>query len=111
MRTLIAGVIVIAVVALPTSGYAWPWETEKSQQAEVPPVGRFQIIIHPGTGVQTFLLDTVEGKVWQLSRYTDLEGEPLAWSDMSVLTFSEYDTFLKTHKAKTEVPKQPAPSR
>lgn len=102
MRSMIVGVVALSFfAALPTPGHTWPWDTEKTQQVVPPvPVGRFQIVIAQDAR-RTFLLDTVQGKVWQLTRWDDLEGEPLAWSQMSVLSeFADYDRFSKMHKPK-----------
>ena len=44
--------------------------------------GRYQIVINPQARADTFLLDTATGRVWQLIKYGDLNGEPPAWQLM-----------------------------
>lgn len=48
-------------------------------------VGRYQIIFNPQVRADTFLLDTATGRIWQLTRFTDLKQEPSAWLYMSRL--------------------------
>ena len=44
--------------------------------------GRYQIVQSPVNGQSVFLLDTITGKVWQLSRFVRLNTEPGAWQYM-----------------------------
>ena len=41
--------------------------------------GRYQIITSPVVARNTFLLDTQTGKIWQLTQFTNLKDEPMAW--------------------------------
>lgn len=43
---------------------------------------RFQILFNPNARADTFLLDTQTGKVWQLAKFSDIEGEPVVWNHM-----------------------------
>ena len=43
---------------------------------------RFQIFFNPNVRADTFLLDTQTGKVWQLTQFTDLNGDPTVWNRM-----------------------------
>lgn len=47
--------------------------------------GRYVIVFGPHARADTFLLDTQKGKVWQLTKYTDLDGEPTLWDDMGIV--------------------------
>jgi hypothetical protein len=41
--------------------------------------GRYVIAFSPATKPETFLVDTQKGRVWQLAKFTELEGEPTLW--------------------------------
>lgn len=41
--------------------------------------GRFQIVMRDGLRADTFLLDTHEGRVWQMTEFSFLDGKPTAW--------------------------------
>lgn len=56
-------------------------------------LGRYQIVMSPIARVDTFLLDTVTGRSWQLTQYSDLPGKPMVWQSM--------DRF-DTHKAEAD---------
>jgi hypothetical protein len=44
--------------------------------------GRYVIVFSPLARADTFLLDTETGRVWQLTTYTDVAGEPRVWRNM-----------------------------
>jgi hypothetical protein len=44
--------------------------------------GRYQIFFSPHVRADTFLVDTQTGKVWQVVKYSDLEGDPNIWVPM-----------------------------
>ena len=44
--------------------------------------GRYVITFSPFARADSFLLDTQTGKVWQLTRFSDLEGEPLMFKNL-----------------------------
>ena len=46
---------------------------------------RFQIVSNPNARVDTFLLDTQKGKVWRMTRITDLEDQPTIWEPMEII--------------------------
>jgi hypothetical protein len=46
---------------------------------------RFQIVFNPNARADTFLLDTQKGKVWQLTKITDVETQPTVWEPMSII--------------------------
>ena len=46
---------------------------------------RFQIVSNPNARVDTFLLDTQKGKVWRMTRITDLEDQPTVWEPMEII--------------------------
>ena len=50
-----------------------------------PPVGRFLIVFSPIVRADTFLLDTQKGRVWQMTKFSDLPSEPTAWNEMDVI--------------------------
>ena len=47
--------------------------------------GRFQIVMRDDVRADTFLLDTQEGMVWQMTQYSDVEGQPVVWLIMNRL--------------------------
>lgn len=49
--------------------------------AQTPP--RFQIAFSPHAARDTFLLDTTTGRIWQLTSFPYLDGEPEAWDLMT----------------------------
>jgi hypothetical protein len=70
--------------------------------------GRFRIFFSPHARADTYLLDTQTGKVWQLTQFTGLNGEPTAWVPMSRLENSEDQAaFVRAHggKRSPEIPK------
>ncbi len=44
--------------------------------------GRYTIFFSPHVRADTFLLDTATGKVWVLTKFSDLNGAPSAWDYM-----------------------------
>jgi hypothetical protein len=46
---------------------------------------RFQIVSNPNARIDTFLLDTQKGKVWRMTKITDLEGQPTIWEPMEII--------------------------
>lgn len=65
-----------------------------AQQAQTPPPrdGRYAIVFSPRVERDTFLLDTATGRVWQLTQYTFLEGEPSAWATLPRLDSDQDET-------------------
>lgn len=56
---------------------------QERPQARAPDqYGRYVVTFSPFARADSFLLDTQTGRVWQLTRFTDLEGEPLIWKNM-----------------------------
>lgn len=100
----------LLLVAIPTGSVAWTWSTEDTVKAEPPQIelGRFQIVLSPNLGRHTFLLDSVTGEVWQLTKFTDVKGEPTVWDKMTKLdNFGQTLDFIKSvggFKPKTPAP-------
>jgi len=46
---------------------------------------RFEIIFNPNARADTFLLDTQKGKVWQLTKITDVESQPTVWQPLEII--------------------------
>jgi hypothetical protein len=75
------------------------------------PGGRYQILFSPLARADTFLLDTETGKVWQLTKFTDANGEPLAWVPMDRLdSQADWAAFFATHKVKQNSSVAPSPA-
>jgi len=45
--------------------------------------GRYVIVHSPHIQSDTMLLDTATGKTWQLTRFVDRDGEPVAWDPVA----------------------------
>jgi hypothetical protein len=70
--------------------------------------GRFRIFFSPHARSDTYLVDTQSGKVWQLTQFTGLNGEPTAWSPMPHLDNAEDQAaFVRAHGAKRSPENQP----
>jgi hypothetical protein len=48
-------------------------------------LGRYRIIFSPHARADTFLVDTLSGKVWQLTKYVEFVGDPIVWTYMDRL--------------------------
>jgi hypothetical protein len=69
------------------------------------PTGRFQIFYSPHGARDTFLLDTQTGRVWQLTSFSYLDGEPVAWDLMTRIDNKEdFQRFIQEH---SKVPTDP----
>lgn len=66
-----------ALMLLPTTVLAQPKEQAAPPQRQE---GRYVIVHSPWARMDTMLIDTVTGRVWELVKYTNLNDEPLAWS-------------------------------
>ena len=63
----------------------------QAQQRGIPDstCGRFQIFFNPNVRADTFLVDTQTGKVWHLTTYTDVIGNPIIWQYMERIDSKE----------------------
>jgi len=64
---------------------------------------RYQLFSNLNVRADTFLLDTATGKIWQMTTYTDMRGDPTVW----VLTThidsdADLTEFLRTHMSKAD---------
>ncbi len=72
---------------------------------------RFQIFFSPFVRADTFLVDTQTGKVWELIKFTDIQGEPRVWTRMYRLDDDEQlHQFILQHGVK-ETEESVAPSQ
>lgn len=76
-----AAVVVIATTVLVTALVAQGQDAGRPANDRRGSImdGRFQIVMRDGVRADTFLLDTQEGKVWQMTTITDIEGQPTVW--------------------------------
>jgi hypothetical protein len=71
------------------------------QQPPTQTTGRCQIV-SPSAGLN-FMIDTQTGKVWELTRYTDVEGEPRVWVNMTRIDDSaQFFAWVRTQTAKKD---------
>ena len=62
-------------------------------------LGRYQILMHPTFRGDQYLLDTTTGQIWQLTKFSSLQGEPLAWMPMTKIdSDAEYRAFITNRK-------------
>jgi hypothetical protein len=95
---LVTAAVVIGIAGLVPRGAAQETPSE---------LGRYSIFINTSVRADTFLLDTVSGQIWQLGKYTDLEGEPTAWSPMTRLDGqADFERFFQAYapKVRTKAP-------
>jgi hypothetical protein len=87
----------LCIICILPSLAACKWSASDSE-------GRYQIVYSPHAARDTFLLDTATGRVWQLTAFSDLEGQPAAWDLMTRIDNNEDLTkFLQKY------PKVPMP--
>lgn len=77
------GIVVLSILALAGC--------DQLQSSQAP---RYQIVINQGVRADTFMIDTQKGKVWQLTKITDVENQPTVWQPMMVIDNSG-DTGIK----------------
>ncbi len=77
----IATTLLVAVLVAHGQDPSRPANDQRSKTFD----GRFQIVMRDGLRADTFLLDTQEGMVWQMTQYTDVEGQPVLWLIMKRL--------------------------
>ena len=49
------------------------------------PLARYQVVFGPHARADTFLVDTQKGRIWQLVKFKDIEGEPAAFDEIAVV--------------------------
>jgi len=72
---------------------------------------RYQIVFSPHLRADTFLLDTQKGRIWQMTQFTDVPGQPSAWADMDIIDSQgeigmTYSEFRKQYAATGEKTKR-----
>jgi len=103
LPALISFFVVVIFLLPPASAQDRPREPRAPDQ-----YGRFVITFSPHARADTFLLDTQTGKVWELIRYTDLEGEPRVWRAVDRLDSEAQELqWLRQQPTKSR-PKHPA---
>ncbi|NTU54512.1 MAG: hypothetical protein HGA97_12645 [Chlorobiaceae bacterium] len=75
---LLATTVLVAALAAQAQDAGRPASDRRGTSTD----GRFQIVMRDGVRADTFLLDTQEGKVWQQTQITDVEGQPTVWMFM-----------------------------
>ena len=101
-RTYIA---IVGVLTLPLAGaLVVRAQAPRSPSPSSPQaVGRYQIVINPQARADTFMLDTETGRIWQLTKYTDLEGDPTIWELQDrANSLDELLAWGKLHKSKAK---------
>lgn len=95
----------ILFVAVVSSGQ----ESSKGQPYKTPVAsgehgcGRYQIFFGSHARADQYLVDTVTGRIWQKTQYSDLEGEPEVW--MPLTRIDNNDEFNAWAKQQTRKPK------
>jgi len=65
---------------------------------------RYQIFFGPHARADTFLVDTQRGRVWVLSKFSDIAGEPTAFDEVDIIDSTgeigmKLSEFLQLHRA------------
>ena len=69
-----------------------------------PTAPRFQLFVNPNVRADTFLIDTVTGKIWERVTYTNYVGDPDVWVVMDRIDNDEQDlAWSKTHLTKQQM--------
>ena len=85
------GMFICLVLLLPSIA-ACKWSASDSSG------GRYQIVYSPHGARDTFLLDTETGQVWQLTSFSYLEGQPVAWDRVTRIDNQEdFGRFIEEH--------------
>ncbi len=96
LRSTFAIVIVSLGLTQAAAQSAVDGKTDPISPVPSPP-GRYQIVMNPGAARFTFLLDTVIGRVWQLTQFTDLKNDPDAWELVPRIDSTEdFDAFVRS---------------
>jgi hypothetical protein len=96
-RTLVCGAVLVIVGQLFLSRS--PAQELKLDPPKQQEAGRYQIVMHPTFRGDQYLLDTVTGQIWQLTKFSSLQGEPLAWMPMTKIdSDAEYRSFVMSRK-------------
>lgn len=96
-RILVCGAV-LAIVGLLFLSRSRAQEL-KLDPPKQPPLGRYQVVMHPTFRGDQYLLDTVTGQTWQLTKFSNLQGEPLAWMPMTKIdSDADYRAFIASNK-------------
>lgn len=95
-------ILVLSAVSL-TNVFAQPSAPVQS--------ARFQIFFNPNVRADTFLVDTQTGKVWQLTQFTDVKGEPTVWNRMDRIDDDKQSLQFYLQHGLKETEKTEAPSQ
>ena len=96
-RVLLCGAV-ITIAGLLYSFRSLAQEAKLTDPKQQP--GRFQIFMHPQFRADQYLVDTVTGQIWQLTKFGNLEGEPEAWKPMVKLDNDvDMRAFLLGHRS------------
>ena len=81
---------------------------EKAPERRAPDqYGRYVVTFSPFARADTFLIDTLTGKAWQLTRYGDLQGEPIVFKNLERIDSEiQFDLWLKTQRLKDGASRQ-----
>lgn len=93
------------LVALLLVGSCWAQEAPKKPVKTDVSAGapRYQIVINPNVRADTFLLDTVTGRIWIRRSYVDLMTEPEVWEpEDRVDNDQELQAFFGRHLTKKD---------
>jgi hypothetical protein len=74
--------IVMAIVLVAKSSMGQGAAHQATARSGATTEGRFQIVMRDGVRADTFLLDTQEGRVWQLTQFTGIDSQPTVWVPM-----------------------------
>lgn len=98
MNRLICGALLVALFSLHSPSFS---QERPSAPRSPEQYGRFVITFSPFARADTFLLDTQTGKVWQLTRFTDIQGDPLVFKNLDRIdSEAQFDVWLRSQRLK-----------
>jgi hypothetical protein len=94
-------ILIVVVLLLSAAGWAQTAPKPVLKTDVAPNAPRFQLFVNPTVRADTFLLDTVTGKIWCKMTFTNLVGEPDAWiAEDRIDGDDDLMTFLQKHTNK-----------
>lgn len=94
---------VIAILIATASAQDRPKQAAAIRTDLSPAAPRYQLFVNPNVRADTFMLDTQTGKVWRLTEFTDLLGDPDVWIPVDrVDDTQELGVWLQIHVSKAK---------
>ncbi|HEY5804839.1 MAG TPA: hypothetical protein VIT90_14195 [Lysobacter sp.] len=120
MKSSVTQIALIALIGLwPIAGCERVMERPAAAMPTQPVsnTARYQIVFNPHNAAVTYLVDTQKGKVWELTKFTDMYTQPTAFNGIDVLdedgevgkTWERFSTVYKLMEEGARASKQTSP--